>query len=209
MTVVCLVILAGIFWGDFFLKNYIESHVDEREEREICRGEFLIRKHHNKGMMLNAGQKRRRLVAVVSLVFTLILTIVFIVSLGHRGNNLLRLGLSLLLGGAFSNTYDRLRRGYVVDYVSFPVKWQAFRKIVFNCSDFCIIIGALLSALGMLLNSNLAKYPRSPWQGIRNAALLILIPSRGYWFLKAFQNVELPAYAVPCRRCLSEDVDIF
>ena len=56
MTVVCLVILAGIFWGDFFLKNYIESHVDEREEREICRGEFLIRKHHNKGMMLNAGQ---------------------------------------------------------------------------------------------------------------------------------------------------------
>ena len=46
--------------------------------------------------------------AVVSLVFTLILTIVFIVSLGHRGNNLLRLGLSLLLGGAFSNTYDRL-----------------------------------------------------------------------------------------------------
>jgi signal peptidase II len=113
MTVVCLVILAGIFWGDFFLKNYIESHVDEREEREICRGEFLIRKHHNKGMMLNAGQKRRRLVAVVSLAFTLILTVVFIVSLGHRGNNLLRLGLSLLLGGAFSNTYDRLRRGYV------------------------------------------------------------------------------------------------
>lgn len=81
MTVVCLVILAGIFWGDFFLKNYIESHVDEREEREICRGEFLIRKHHNKGMMLNAGQKRRRLVAVVSLAFTLILTVVFIVSL--------------------------------------------------------------------------------------------------------------------------------
>ena len=40
-------------------------------------------------------------------------------------------------------------------------------------------------------------------------ALLILIPSRGYWFLKAFQNAELPAYAVPCRRCLSEDVDIF
>jgi tetratricopeptide (TPR) repeat protein len=32
---------------------------------------------------------------------------------------------------------------------------------------------------------------------------------RGYWFLKAFQNAELPAYAVPCRRCLSEDVDIF
>ena len=150
MTVVCLVILAGIFWGDFFLKNYIESHENERDERVIWKGKLLIRKHHNKGMMLNAGQKRRRLVAAVSLAFTLILTVVFIVSLGRRGNNLLRLGLALLLGGAFSNTYDRLHRGYVVDYVSFPVKRQAFRKIVFNCSDFCIIIGALLAALGTL-----------------------------------------------------------
>ena len=150
MIAAWILILAVIFWGDFFLKNYIENHVEEQEEREICRGKLLIRKHHNKGMMLNAGQKRRRLVAAISLIFTLILTLVFIVSLGHRGNNLLRLGLSLLLGGAFSNTYDRLRRGYVVDYVSFPVKWQRFRRIVFNCSDFCIIIGALVSVLGML-----------------------------------------------------------
>ena len=110
----------------------------------------MIRKHHNKGMMLNAGQKRRRLVAAISLAFTVLLTLVFVVSLGRHGNNLLRLGLSLLLGGAFSNTYDRLRRGYVVDYVSFPVKWQGFRKIVFNCSDFCIIIGSLISALGAI-----------------------------------------------------------
>lgn len=95
MTVVCLVILAGIFWGDFFLKNYIESHENERDERVIWKGKLLIRKHHNKGMMLNAGQKRRRLVAAVSLAFTLILTVVFIVSLGRRGNNLLRLGLAL------------------------------------------------------------------------------------------------------------------
>ena len=56
MTVVCLVILAGIFWGDFFLKNYIESHENERDERVIWKGKLLIRKHHNKGMMLNAGQ---------------------------------------------------------------------------------------------------------------------------------------------------------
>ena len=28
-------------------------------------------------------------------------------------------------------------------------------------------------------------------------------------FLKAFQNAELPKHAVPCRRCLSEGVDIF
>ena len=152
MTVVCLVILAGIFWGDFFVKNYIESHVDERDKRVIWKGKLLIRKHHNKGMMLNAGQKRRRLVAVVSLAFTLILTVVFIVSLGHRGNNLLRLGLALLLGGAFSNTYDRLRRGYVVDYVSFPagVPQDRLQLLGFLHYHRCVAIGAWNAVNGKL-----------------------------------------------------------
>ena len=61
---------------------------------------------------------------------------------------MLRVGLSLLLGGAFSNTYDRLKRKYVVDYVSFGVKWKKLRQVVFNISDFCIITGALLAILG-------------------------------------------------------------
>ena len=53
-----------------------------------------------------------------------------------------------MLGGAFSNTYDRLKRKYVVDYVSFPVKNEKIRNVVFNISDFCIMIGALLMVLG-------------------------------------------------------------
>ena len=77
-----------------------------------------------------------------------LIAVLFVVSLGHRGNRLLRVGLALLLGGAFSNTYDRLKRKYVVDYLSFGVRWKGLRRIVFNVSDFCILIGAMLSALG-------------------------------------------------------------
>lgn len=53
----------------------------------------------------------------------------------------------MLLGGAFSNTYDRCRRKYVVDYFSFGVKWKRLSRIVFNISDFGIILGALTAAL--------------------------------------------------------------
>ena len=38
------------------------------------------------------------------------------VTLGQKGKAALKLGLAFLLGGAFSNTYDRLKRKYVVDY---------------------------------------------------------------------------------------------
>ena len=111
-------------------------------------GKLIFRKHHNLGAILNVVQKRHPLIAALSLVLTVVVTVLFFLSLGHRGNNLLKVGLSLLLGGAFSNTYDRLRRRYVVDYLSFGVKWPRLRKIIFNLADFCIIIGALLAALG-------------------------------------------------------------
>ena len=149
MFYIALIVL--IFAGDLFIKNRVEKYIaigrGEKEKR-IANGKLILRTHHNPGMMLNMGEKKRPVVAAVSLTLTIILTLVFLLSLGHRGNRLLRLGLALLLGGSFSNTYDRLRRKYVVDYLSFPVKWKWFRDIVFNISDFCIIIGALLAALG-------------------------------------------------------------
>lgn len=53
-----------------------------------------------------------------------------------------------MLGGAFSNTYDRLVRKYVVDYVSFHVPLKGLKKVIFNIGDFCILIGALVSLAG-------------------------------------------------------------
>lgn len=152
MSIICVLIVVTVFLGDLRLKNHIERYIpakgDRRKERELFGGRLLLRRYHNRGAMLNAGEKRSSVVTALSLVMTAVLVPVFIFSLGRRGNGLLRVGLALLLGGAFSNTYDRLRRRYVVDYVSFGVKWKWLRGIVFNISDFCIIIGALLAALG-------------------------------------------------------------
>lgn len=145
---ICVVIIAGIFLGDLWIKNYIEKNIVDGEIREKLGGKLLIRKYHNRGAMLNAGEKKRPVVAALSLVLSVVAAVLLILSFGHRGNNLLRIGLSLLLGGAFSNTYDRLKRKFVVDYVSFGVKWKKLRRVVFNISDFCIMIGALLTALG-------------------------------------------------------------
>ncbi len=142
----------GIFLADQLIKNRVEKYIQvrggQRGEKEILGGRLLCRRHHNRGAMLNFGESKRTFVAVLSVSLTLVLAVVFLCSLGQRGNRLLRAGLALLLGGAFSNSYDRLKRGFVVDYVSFNVKWEPLRRIIFNISDFCIIIGALTAALG-------------------------------------------------------------
>jgi signal peptidase II len=138
-----------IFAGDFVLKNYMERReLPQSGEQELLGGRLLLRRHHNRGISLNLGEKRRGIVAALSVVLTVVMAVLFVVSLGQRGNHLLRAGLAVLLGGAFSNTYDRLKRRYVVDYISFGVRWKKLRNVVFNVSDFCIIIGALLTALG-------------------------------------------------------------
>lgn len=118
------------------------------QEKSVCRGKLLIRRYHNRGAFLDAGEKRQKAVALLSLLLTLFMTVVFLSTFSLRGNSTLRAGLALLLGGAYSNTYDRLTRNYVVDYVSFPVKNKRVRRVVFNISDFCIMIGALLMVLG-------------------------------------------------------------
>ena len=60
----------------------------------------------------------------------------------------LQLALGLQLGGAIGNLIDRVRQGYVVDFVDFGYhsNWWP----VFNVADSAIVIGVFLLALGAL-----------------------------------------------------------
>lgn len=142
-----LLAILGIFGVEWKVKNHIEETVKEGETKEKCGGFLLIRKHHNRGAFLNAGQNRQKVVMGLSVCLTAALTVLFVLTLGNAGKGLLKWGLTLLLGGAYSNTYDRLARKYVVDYVSFHVPF-GLRKVIFNMGDFCIMVGALLCVIG-------------------------------------------------------------
>ena len=142
---ICIILIAEIFFGDMWIKNRIEKKENSSFPIVFCKRKLLLKKYHNTGAMFNFGASEKKLTTAVSVALTAAVFLVFLLSLGQRGNHVLRVGLSLLLGGAFSNTYDRLKRKYVVDYLSFNVKWNWLRRLVFNLSDFCIIIGSLLT----------------------------------------------------------------
>jgi signal peptidase II len=67
-----------------------------------------------------------------------------------RGQTMLMASLALILGGALGNVVDRLRFGYVVDFIS--VHYADYYFPAFNVADSAITIGAGLLLLDMLLH---------------------------------------------------------
>ena len=142
-----LLVTAGIFIGELFLKNHVEENWPMGRDKKAAKGLLNLRRYHNHGAFLNLGEKKKTLVAAVSVGLCAGLLAVYVLTLFQTGNHLLKAGLSLLLGGAFSNTYDRLYRKYVVDYFSFRTGIKALDRVVFKLADFAIMAGALLCTL--------------------------------------------------------------
>jgi signal peptidase II len=68
-----------------------------------------------------------------------------------RGDWLIRLSMGLYLGGALGNLIDRLRLGYVTDFISvgsFPV---------LNIADACVSIGVVILLIGLWLHERAKK----------------------------------------------------
>lgn len=65
-----------------------------------------------------------------------------------RSGFMLHLALGLQLGGAVGNLLDRIRQGYVVDFVDFG--YRANWWPVFNVADSAIVLGVALLALNAL-----------------------------------------------------------
>ena len=70
---------------------------------------------------------------------------------------LARLGLSVILGGALGNLLDRLRQGYVTDFVD--VYWGTWHFWAFNVADASITIGAILVFADLLLVNRHVSHP--------------------------------------------------
>lgn len=89
---------------------------------------------------------------IIFIVFIeIVIILVFVYFLHNRlaslDNMLLRIGTGLVLGGAIGNQIDRLRLGYVTDFIDFRV-WPAF-----NVADASAVVGVIIIAVCVLFLS--------------------------------------------------------
>lgn len=143
-----LAIVAGVFLLDYFIKKYVDEKYSLKVKHKKLRDLVYIEKYYNDGAALNLLVKRPQLLKALHTVTMLFICMLFYLKLRTGGRDVGKLGMALLIGGGFSNLFDRYTKGHVVDYVGFGFGPMWFRRIVFNISDFFVFIGAALMVIG-------------------------------------------------------------
>jgi signal peptidase II len=122
------------------------------ESRPVIEDFFQLTLVHNRGaafgIMANLSPALRD--PVLFLLPCLVLALIFFAFARLRDAQALSIyALSLVIGGAVGNLADRLRLGYVVDFLDFHWKRQAHFP-AFNLADMAITIGVALLFLSLL-----------------------------------------------------------
>jgi len=139
-TIALLVVIA-----DQLIKIWIRSYSEGQTifEAGFCR----ITRIHNTGAVFGSFQDQSfALIVVNSVVIAILLLYGFFISrrFPYLDSMLSKFALGLILGGAAGNLIDRLRFGYVTDFIGIGI-WPAF-----NIADSAIVVGVIILACSLL-----------------------------------------------------------
>lgn len=148
-----LLLSAFVVLADQVSKTYITRHYFEFEFTRIL-AVLDITRMHNVGaafsFLATASGWQRWVFIGLAVAVSIGLTI-WLLRLPRNANALLAAGLALVLGGAVGNVIDRIRLGYVIDFVHFH--WDRAYFPAFNVADSAITIGAACLLLDALLEA--------------------------------------------------------
>jgi signal peptidase II len=132
-----------VFVGDQATKALVESSIPEHTLIPIVPRFFNLTNTKNAGAAFGlfsdspAPWKTALLIAISG---ALLLTVVGIVWRSRQLQWETTVGLALILGGAFSNLFDRIRWGQVGDFLDFY--FRGYHWPTFNLADSAIVVGA-------------------------------------------------------------------
>ncbi|MCQ2493486.1 MAG: signal peptidase II [Lachnospiraceae bacterium] len=140
---------------DLYIKNKMDKELPKEGEEAIVpvkKYHLIFHRYHNKGAFLNLGEKYPDKVKMASAIACGGVFGALYSSVIGKGTFFEKLGYTFLLGGAMSNTYERVKKGYVMDYASLDVKPAKIRKVVFNLSDVFIFFGSIIVVISSLIS---------------------------------------------------------
>jgi signal peptidase II len=139
-------VTAVVIGLDQLTKHLVRGSIIGGDERRVLPGIQLVNtRNHGVAFGLAPGSH---------VGITILISLALLVLLGyfalHARVALIWLPTGMLLGGALGNVLDRVRNGYVTDFIKLPLGWPPF-----NLADAAITIGIL--ALFLVVEHDRAK----------------------------------------------------
>lgn len=138
---------------DQISKSIIVSTMKLSQKIVLIDNFFSITHVRNYGAGFSLLQNARLFLSVVSIVAILVLTYMLIRS--DRKEKALNVSYLFIISGAIGNLIDRLRNGYVVDFLDFII--FGYDYPVFNIADCFITVGCFMMIIIVLLENKRAK----------------------------------------------------
>lgn len=158
LRVLYFLLAAGVFLADRLTKTLIESGMAPNQTRPVIPGFFHIVYAKNQGIAFGLFAESPSTWKTFVLVFLSSLALAGVALLLWTSDPTaakLSGGLSLILGGAVGNLFDRVQYGSVVDFLDFFV--QNYHWPAFNLADSAIVVGGALLLLHMTRTEKMAS----------------------------------------------------
>jgi len=145
---------------DRWTKHVVAQRISLYSHIPVIPGFFSLTHTENTGAAFSLfADSNAHWKTAMLIVFSVIALMVVSVLLwkNHHAHVATGIGLSLIMGGAVGNLWDRLARGRVVDFLLFYVK--RYQWPVFNLADSAIVVGAGLLVLEILFAKSHTEGP--------------------------------------------------
>lgn len=129
---------------DYFTKIWAIETLKGQQDITVIKGYFDLSYLENRGAAFGIFQGKVYLLAAVTMVIMAVLFVMYLKT--KKKTLLLTVSTALILTGAIGNLVDRLRYGFVVDFISWHWK-NTYYFPTFNVADICITIGTGLLIL--------------------------------------------------------------
>ncbi len=162
--VLIVFVLAGGCQSDLYTKHLATESLRDQPSVPIISGYLDLRYTENEAIAFSLFDSipqgiKRPLLASLQIIASLAICILLF--MWRRRSFFSLLPFALILSGALGNVLDRLRFGYVVDFIHFHIQ-NHFHWPVFNVADILISIGIGLLILQMLLRKETPFGPLRP-----------------------------------------------
>lgn len=131
------VIVAILIGLDQIIKYWALNYLQGQGSISIINNIFNLTYVENRGAAFGMLQNNQTIFIVVAAI-TSCYGLYYLHT--KKVNNIGKIGIILVISGAIGNLIDRVRLGFVVDYLDFHIIWS----YVFNLADCFVVIGTIL-----------------------------------------------------------------